>query len=419
MHRRTRLVIAPLALMAGAALAQPARVSVEVLDEQGGKLQDATIVATTPARSDLRLEKVTNKKGRAIVMVPNADHTYDFVVALEGYEDVAFTVDPDPSNTTFREVTLSTRQADAASAPDPAAEPELRDLTPAERAFNEGVEALQDGDLTTARGRFEEARRLEPHLLPAAGALAAVLVEQGEHATALSLAQEVLEQKPDNTRALRLVYEAQRGLGDDAAAEKALAELQKRAQGADAAALIFNEGAEASRQGDLESAQQRFEEALAIEPELMPAHKALVVVYARRGEWQKAVEAAETVLAREPDDMQALRVRYEAYSALGDDAKAAAAFQSLAAKDPATLATELFNSGVASFNAGDMDAAARDLERVVELMPDFADAHYNLGLCYTNSGRPEDAKRHLQRFLELDPDSPSADGAREMLQYLQ
>ncbi len=203
-----------------------------------------------------------------------------------------------------------------------------------------------------------------------------------------------------------------------AEADKALKELQSQ-KGADVATLLFNEGAEALKLGDLDNAQSRFEEALVAQPELHQATEALMIVYARKSDWAKAAAQAEQTIAHDPANLRALRLRHEAYGHLGDQAKEKEAFEALARADPKALAGALLDSGIAKFNANDIEGAVADLSRVVEIEPAAASAHYYLGLCYTNTSKPDQAKTHLQRFLELAPDDPNAAGAREMLKYLK
>ncbi|MDX1383953.1 MAG: tetratricopeptide repeat protein, partial [Thermoanaerobaculia bacterium] len=250
-------------------------------------------------------------------------------------------------------------------------------------------------------------------------ALAAVLLEQGDAEGALEAAQAAIELEPDNPRGYRLIYEAQTRLGNEREAEQAMASLRGLARGTDLAALLFNEGAAALREGDVAAAESRFEEALAEQPDLAQAQEGLMLVYARQGRWQEAAAKAEQVLATDPGDKRALRVRYDSYTELGDEARSREAFDALAAVDPARLAETFFDSGVAKFNAGDTAGAAADLERVVALTPDNSAAHYNLALSYTNMGSSAKAKEHFEAFLRLAPDDPNAATAREMMQYLE
>jgi tetratricopeptide (TPR) repeat protein len=407
-----------LALVVPAAIhAQPARIAVTVLDPEGKPLAGVNIQVTTPDRGDVKVKATTNPKGKATVMVPNVTLSYDLALEREGYQSLTVDVKPTFGETTFREFTLAP-VGQVAAAPVPAADGSTPSFTPAEVAFNAGVEALGRQDQETALARFLEARDKDPNLTQVYSAIAAIYLEKKQPQEALTAAQRFLQSEPGNPRGLRLVYEAQKQLGNQSEADKALEELQSQ-KGADVATLLFNEGAEALKVGDLDSAEKRFEEALAAQPELYQATEALMVVYARRNDWAKAAAQAEKTLARDPTNLRALRLRHDAYGRLGDQAKEKEAFDALAKADPKALAGALLDSGIAKFNANDTAGAIADLVQVVAIEPDRALAHYYLGLCYTNSSKPAEAKTHLQRFLELAPDDPNAAGAREMLKYLK
>ena len=175
-----------------------------------------------------------------------------------------------------------------------------------------------------------------------------------------------LEKEPDNPRALRIVYEANRKLGNQGEADKALKALQSQ-KGADVATLLYNEGAEALKLGDLDSAQKRFEEALEAKPDLHQATEALMVVYGRKNDWANAVAQAEKVLANDPQNLRALRIRHDGYTRLGDKAKEKEAFDALAKADPDALAGALLDSGINKFNANDTAGAIADLDQVVQI----------------------------------------------------
>ena len=53
--------------------AQPGRISITVLDPGGKPLSGVSILVTTPERGDVKVKATTNPKGKATVMVPNAD----------------------------------------------------------------------------------------------------------------------------------------------------------------------------------------------------------------------------------------------------------------------------------------------------------------------------------------------------------
>lgn len=185
------------------------------------------------------------------------------------------------------------------------------------------------------------------------------------------------------------------------------------------AIALFNEGAAAAARGELESARQKFEAALELDPGLAAAHAALAGVLLRQGRHAEAAAAAERTLALDPGNEHAPKIRYEAYRALGDEVKAEEARAALAAVDPRLAAADLYRQGAEAYNAGRMDVARDLLERAVAADPGRARAHYLLGLCYLNAGQNAEAKAAIEKFLELAPDDPDAATAREMLGYLR
>jgi len=206
-----------------------------------------------------------------------------------------------------------------------------------------------------------------------------------------------------------------------------LAEAEKRAAAGglkreltpqEKAVLAFNAGAEAAQARDAATARSRFQEALALDPELAAAASALAGLAMAEGNPREAADFAEKALAADPADARALMIRFEAYRALGDEEKARAAGEALAAADPATAAAEFFNLGVELYNEGKTREALPHFERAVAADPKLPKARYLLGLCYVNAGEAARAKAELQAFLELAPDDPDAAAAREMLGYL-
>jgi len=188
---------------------------------------------------------------------------------------------------------------------------------------------------------------------------------------------------------------------------------------ADLAVLAYNEGVAAHDAGDRALARQKFEEAAALNPELVAAHHAVAAIAMEEGRYVEAAAAAEKTLAIDPTHVRALDLRWRAYTAAGDKAKAEVAGEALAAADPAVGAVALYNHAVELFNGGDAAGAAALLGRLVAGQPDHARAHYMLGLSMLNQGKNAEAKEHLQRFLELAPEDPDAAAAKEMLAYLK
>jgi tetratricopeptide (TPR) repeat protein len=286
------------------------------------------------------------------------------------------------------------------------------------KAFNEGVRLMQSGDSVAAKEQFLEAARIDAEMPQPLSALAGLYLDEKDYAQAVAAADKLLALDPDNPRALQIQYDAYVEMGDKANAAAALDRLSAlEGGGTDAAVRVFNQGAEAARVGDVDTALARFEKAAELDPELAPAHAALAGIYLDRDEHQKAVEAAEAALGIDPDLVEVQKIRYEGYRRMGQEEKAKEVFAEMAESDPEGLAETLYENGRRAFDAGNAEQARVAFEQALQADPDYARAHYMLGLVYVNLGDGAKAKEHLQKFIDMAPDDPEVATAREMLQY--
>ncbi|MCP4201436.1 MAG: tetratricopeptide repeat protein [bacterium] len=184
------------------------------------------------------------------------------------------------------------------------------------------------------------------------------------------------------------------------------------------AILVFNEGAAAASAGDLETAEQKFDEAITLDPDLPEAHAALSALWLASDRFAEAATAADRALELEPGNIRAMEIRYQAHKALGNEAEAAQALAELQAASPEAAQLDRYNRGVGLFNTGAIEEAKSLFLEVLELDPGHARSHYMLGMCHVNSGDNAKAREHLERFLELAPDDADAASAREMVRYL-
>lgn len=422
LRKLPKALVLPLAL-ALAALLVPgllfaqaqARVEVAVVDEKGQPVPDATITITCEETGYHKVLEA-NKKGKVSVIFVDGTRIYDFRLEKEGHETVTQVVDPVSGGNLKRELILPTAGSGAAGGSTEAGPAGTAD--PAINVFNEGVVALQAGDKETAKQKFHRAMEMNAKMVEPPSALAGIYSEEGDSEQALAMAQKTVALDPVNVRALRVLYDLHKERGEGAEAEAILEQLKTAEGGTETAVRIFNEGAEAARLGDVETARVRFEEAVSLDPELAPAYAALARVYLLQKEYDKTIEVAQKAYELDPGQASVLKYEYEAQRLKGDTAKAQEVFLKLAEVDPKGTAGALYERGTAMFNAGDMAGAQQALEQALVADPGQVKAHYHLGLAYVNTGNSAKAKEHLQLFLELAPEDPDAGTAREMLQYL-
>lgn len=402
---------------AGVVFAQAqGRVQATVLDENGNPIEGVEVSVTS---DEIAFDQhfTTDKKGRFSIIFVDATLTYNFKFVKEGYRTTVVPLKPKVGQNLRQEFTVPSNSAPARAGEPPPAET-AKSKNPAINVFNEGVTAFQSGDLETAKAKFHEAMEMSPDLVQPYSALAGIYLDAKDYEQAAAMADKVLELQPDDTRALRVLYDAYRGTGNEAQAEAVLKRLKAVDKGTDTAIRVFNEGAEAARLGDLETAKKRFQEALEVDPELAPAYAALATVHLTQSHYAEALAAADKALELDPGRPDALRSKFWAYRGLGDEANAQTVFQELLAEDPQGTAKSLFDRGVEMFNAGNVDGARGAFEQALQADPTHAKAHYMMALCLINNAENAKAKEQLQKFLELAPDDPDAGLAREMMESL-
>ncbi len=182
----------------------------------------------------------------------------------------------------------------------------------------------------------------------------------------------------------------------------------------DPAVVAFNAGAALSNNGDTAGALVKFEEAVALKPELTAGWMALARMAEKEKQYDKAINAAKKALEIDDEDVDMWNVLFKSYSALGDKANAAIAEKKLPAN-----ASKLFNEAARLINEGKDAEAETALKRAVAVDEKFAVAWYELGMVYARTGKSADAKAALTKYLELDPKGKDAPTAKEMLGYLQ
>lgn len=389
------------------------RVTLIVKDDAGKPIKDVKVTVTCDDLENFLEEQVTNKKGKAIITFTDATRRYNFHIEHGAYPPQDLQLKPNVLDTITQEVTLSKSTA-------PASAPKTTTVfTPAEEVFNDGVRALQGGDMETAKSKFQRALQLDPEMALAHSAMAGVYAEEKDYDAALAAVDRLLQLDPENPRGYRIRYEVYTARGDKKQADAALKALSKLGGGEDAPTLFYNEGVQAVKVGDYETAKARFEEALGLQPDMATALSALAIIYVKEGSYQKAAEMAERHLAVKPGDPTSIRVRWDAYRMLGDTEKEKEAFDALKATDPAAVIKQFFDKGQELYNGGQTEQAAAEFERVLAVDPDHPRSHYFLGLIQVSSGDTDGAKAHFEKFLALAPEDPEAPTAKEMLSYLQ
>lgn len=394
--------------------AQAARVSVTVEDAAGKALEGVAVTVTCPARNDDEVVRITNKKGKITVTHMDSLQTYRYQAAKEGYQTQVVQIEPNYKKTTRKTIVMRRLEIEADTAAG-AAGGDDRAVT----AFKEGAEAQENGDLALAEKKFKLAAELSPDAAEPHVALAVVAHQRSDYALAAAEAEKALAISPNNNQALLLRYDAYRLLGDAGKEVEAAAALREHGDVSVAAGAAFTEGMTEYRAGNIDTAEEKFAQAVDLDPTMVNAALMLGNIALQEGDIDRAIAMVAKVLEVDPGNSNALMINYDIARSSGDAAATRAALDALIEADPEWAANDLFNHAVELFNNDEMEGAASALAKVVEANPEDARARYLLGMASYNLGEMEAARQQLEAFLELAPNDPDAALAREMLKYAQ
>ncbi len=274
----------------------------------------------------------------------------------------------------------------------------------AEREFTRVLEAHPDavevrvkrGALRMAAGRLEEAR---------------VDLEQAQAAA------------PDDPEILLRLGRVREGLGDLAGARRLYergAELGFEAR--ETAAMHYELAALDQRGGEAEAALQRYDLALAADPQLHAARFDRATLLGRLGRFREAAAGYADLLELDPRHEKAYLGRATALAVLGDAQAAAASLEEGARVLPQSL---VLAHALARLLASTPDAAVRDGERAAALAQGVVQAapapeHVEtLAMALAAAGRFEDAAAVQERLVEQLREVASAADVRRLEALLQ
>ena len=169
--------------------------------------------------------------------------------------------------------------------------------------------------------------------------------------------------------------------------------------------------------GDTEGALVKFNEAVAIMPDLVPALIGVASLNLEAGRHEEALAAARRCLEEDDESVECLAIAVNSCQALGHveaQAEYMARYQELNPEDP----TILFNKAVVFLNKMDDEGARPLLERCLTSDPDFPECNFECGMLLLRIGDMEGAKSHLEKYLEVLPDGADAATAKETIKYL-
>jgi tetratricopeptide (TPR) repeat protein len=166
---------------------------------------------------------------------------------------------------------------------------------------------------------------------------------------------------------------------------------------------LVRKGAEAYRNGQLDSALADFDEAIRIDPESADAYRNRALIYQDRNDLAGALSDLDRALQINPRLPAALVDRGIARQERGDLAGALADFDAALRINPGLA--EAYNSrGVAREATDDLTGALADYGKAIEINHDYADAYLNRGLALLAFGKDAQASKDFDEYTRLKPD---------------
>jgi Tfp pilus assembly protein PilF len=292
------------------------------------------------------------------------------------------------------------------------------DTAPPQPEVQRGINALNDGQLPTARSLFEIAVQKNPQDAEATYYLGLANEKMGDKAAAENFYKAALKLKPDLENAavnLSAMYADAKRF--DEAIKVCKAALDKRP---DSAPLHFNLGVALAETKDETGATVEFEAAIKGGPdEAMYRY-----TYGHwLGAWGKPDKAAPVLRAalmrvKETQDNVGL------FAGIGHDllvlrqtADCIAAFdKAIGLKDAAPLRTE---RALCKMAAKDEQGSEDDLRAAIAADPGYALAHYWLGVRLAKVKKPKEAIGEFQTYLKIEPNGAWAQKAQDHVATLK
>lgn len=159
----------------------------------------------------------------------------------------------------------------------------------------------------------------------------------------------------------------------------------------------------------LQVAMEKLNSALEKDPEHVPAHVTLAVIYERLGDDRRAGNHYRRAVRYAPNDGATLN-HYAVYLCQNGEYEEAAEHFDRAVNDPFydTPEVALTNAGSCARRNGDLEAAEHRLRQALSIDAEYADALYQLSRVYLEKDDALRARAFLQRFEATGRTEPGA-----------
>jgi len=231
--------------------------------------------------------------------------------------------------------------------------------------------------------------------------LAAIYLDEGDNARALTTIETVLKDAPNDPQANLLAGRAHLGYKRYKQANDHLQLAVKYLDKGPEA--LFALGLSQLGLGDAEQGIANLEKAAAASPGDLGIGITLASMYMQRGLTDKALARAEALSQALPDSLPVINLLGSVRAARGNLDGARAAFQRALERNP-EFAPSILNLARVEYQVGQSDAAVARLQAWLAKHPDDARAMYEMGVIAQRDGRLTDAIEWLRKAVSKQPD---------------
>ena len=265
----------------------------------------------------------------------------------------------------------------------------------AQAHFILGQALAATGNTSGARAEVARAVELDPSLLEARRALAALHASLGEHEYAVEQGRIFLRAEPDNVEGRLLVAQSLAKLGRT---HEALSEIP---EGEDSAEMSFAKGRLLFAEGEFDEAHAALLRANEQSPRHPEILRLLLNVEARLGRLDDAGARLDAAAAADPENAEFAQLRGSYALRKGDNKTAEQMFERAIALDPKNL-TAYEQLARLYQDAGRLQETMATYETAIAKRPDSARFHHFLAALYEADGRKSEAMAGYEKAIELD-----------------
>ena len=202
---------------------------------------------------------------------------------------------------------------------------------------------------------------------------------------------------------------------------KAQAEqAQKRTEASAQVQALFDEGGKLAEQGKHEEAIQKFQAALALDPQQANILGNMAESYRKVGKLDEALDAYKKAIALNPNEPIFYTNMGVVLDKMGKSAESLEAFKKASDLNPGGSAQSHFNLGATLANSGKTDEAIVAFRKAIEADANFAEAYYQLGMSLSGKQETmEEAVKHLRKYIEIGQKPDQIEVAKSIIEVLE